>query len=367
MRRWMKRKVAFLRYGYLDAEVYQNILPDIADANLEMLSRASFWGLIIGIVLVPASFFIPSIARNRMIYVAIVLSMGALLIACGGLTRKHCPAIVLALCYGFLGAALLIGLVIGTFLNPNMPATTFCVLIFALPLLLIDRPWRMNLMIILAGCMFVVCSREVKTPAIASLDTVNACCFSFLSIFVNHTVLNIKLRDIANTRLIEAERDTDTLTRLYTRSATETCIQQYMATRRSLSALLVIDVDDFKQINDSKGHQCGDAALINVAKSLRGTFRHGDIIGRFGGDEFIVFLPDVGSVYKTKEKVTSLEQKLEDICRESHMDRVTLSIGVAHFPMDALNYAELFRKADKAVYYSKEKGKNCFTIYGHNE
>jgi diguanylate cyclase (GGDEF)-like protein len=367
MRENIRKYISFMKHGYLDAEVYENIKDDINSANLEMLTRASCLGTLLGVILLFASFFVDTIAKNRLLYLAVICVMGALYGGCKWLAYSSYRKIILPLCYVFLTVAFIIGLVLGTFLLRDSTATTFCVLLFALPLLLIDRPFRMDLMIIISGGVFCICSSLLKPQDIASLDVVNGISFMFLSMFVNQAVINVKLRDLANTRLIEAERDTDTLTRLYSRNATETCIKQYMSTRRDLSALFVIDVDNFKGINDSLGHQLGDQALICVAKSLRSVFRHADIVGRFGGDEFIAFLPDVGSVKKTREKAECLQKKLQEIVEKADCGNITLSIGIAHFPQDALHYKDLFHMADEALYLSKEKGKNCFTIYGDNK
>lgn len=353
-----------MKHGYLDADVYRSIEGDISVANLRMLTRASFLGMLLGILLLPASFVVASIAHNRILYLAIILIMGGLYGICKFIAKSDTKKGVLVLCYVFLALAFGIGLVMGTVLLEDSTATTFCVLLFALPLLLIDRPMRMDAMILVSGIIFCGCSIYFKEPDISSIDVVNGISFMILSLFVNHAVLNVKLHDLANTRLIEAERDTDTLTRLYSRNATETCIQQYMSTRRELSTLMVIDVDDFKTVNDTMGHQAGDRALVEVAKSMRAVFRHADIVGRFGGDEFIAFLPDVGSVEKSREKVVSLHNKLEELSVQDGVGKITLSIGIAHFPNDALTYTDLFKKADEAVYQSKEKGKNCFSIYG---
>lgn len=119
-------------------------------------------------------------------------------------------------------------------------------------------------------------------------------------------------------------------------------------------ALLYVDLNDFKPINDTYGHHIGDRVLIHVAKCLKSCVRRGDIVARIGGDEFValLFRANQDAAYNTRERLTlRLRQTLEV---ETHTLQITASIGVACHPQDGDNLQELLHCADKAMYQSKQ-------------
>lgn len=157
----------------------------------------------------------------------------------------------------------------------------------------------------------------------------------------------------------------DPFTKLYNKTMTEMLVKQYLSYESdSHHALLVLDVDNFKEINDTFGHLCGDSVLIEVSHALKQKFEHANVVGRIGGDEFLVFLRGM----KSKKQI---QKEAEDIC--CFFQQVTIpsnigyqlsvSIGVAVYPEDGLTYEDLFCKADKALYTSKRRGKNNVAFY----
>lgn len=128
----------------------------------------------------------------------------------------------------------------------------------------------------------------------------------------------------------------------------------------SMNALAVIDVDDFKQFNDTHGHDYGDKVLQYVAGVMKERFRATDLACRYGGDEFVLFLRNIGSmdIKATLEQLISLLAKK---CQKEKLPEIiTLSIGVTlSSPTD--NFETLFKRADEALYESKRKGKNQVT------
>lgn len=126
----------------------------------------------------------------------------------------------------------------------------------------------------------------------------------------------------------------------------------------------MLDVDHFKEVNDTFGHTKGDEVLTQIANLLSKSFRGGDIVGRLGGDEFMVFSPSMKDYVHIVQKCDELIKSLTlNITEGDKTVTVTASIGVAIFPMDADNYHDLYETADKALYYAKEHGRNCYYIY----
>ena len=129
-------------------------------------------------------------------------------------------------------------------------------------------------------------------------------------------------------------------------------------------AVCYLDLDGFKQINDSLGHQVGDEVLIEISRRIGITIRGGDTVARLGGDEFVVLLLGLA---KGEECVTTLERMLEVIATpievKNNTVSVTASVGVSIYPLDEENPDTLLRHADQAMYIAKQSGKNRFHIY----
>jgi len=133
---------------------------------------------------------------------------------------------------------------------------------------------------------------------------------------------------------------------------------------KSSFRLLFIDLDNFKEINDTYGHDIGDAVLKEFASRLKSSVRESDNVIRLGGDEFIILLLDVSM----EEKIEALIEKiLDEVKKEFIIDSLSLfftcSIGVSSFPRDATDIDSLLKYADKAMYKAKLKGKNTYEIY----
>ena len=129
-------------------------------------------------------------------------------------------------------------------------------------------------------------------------------------------------------------------------------------------ALLFIDLDGFKVVNDSLGHEAGDNMLKEVAERLRSTMRKTDTIARWGGDEFTIMVKNVKSKDDSKKIAKKILNSLEPPFNISN-NRIFISasIGIAHFPDQAINASELIKRADSAMYQSKFMGKGRFTFY----
>jgi len=129
-------------------------------------------------------------------------------------------------------------------------------------------------------------------------------------------------------------------------------------------ALLFLDLDRFKIINDTLGHDVGDELLIEVAKRLNASLRETDTVARLGGDEFVVLLPEMND----EKQLSAVAKKiLKAVAKPFHLSgqelRVTVSIGISAFPLDGEDEQTLLKNADIAMYHAKEGGKNNFCFY----
>ncbi len=129
-------------------------------------------------------------------------------------------------------------------------------------------------------------------------------------------------------------------------------------------SVLFIDLDDFKKINDSIGHEEGDLFLIGISKRIRSTLRKEDVLGRLGGDEFIIILKnfsDKGEIKDIYQRILSIFEKPFPIKGNEYI--ISCSIGMSTFPKDGKNPEELIRKADMAMYQAKKNGKKNIHFY----
>jgi diguanylate cyclase (GGDEF)-like protein/PAS domain S-box-containing protein len=129
-------------------------------------------------------------------------------------------------------------------------------------------------------------------------------------------------------------------------------------------AVLFTDLDDFKKVNDTMGHDTGDTLLIEAAERLRKSLREGDTVSRLGGDEFLVML---GGIQEPKSIQPVVENMLNRFRQPFRIDGrdflLTLSIGISVFPEDGDNASELLRNSDSAMYHSKDRGRNTYSFF----
>lgn len=159
----------------------------------------------------------------------------------------------------------------------------------------------------------------------------------------------------------------DSLTGLANRVMLEEKMEYILAHSKrhsKMMGVLFIDLDNFKQVNDLHGHKTGDNLLITISKIMQNRLRETDILSRWGGDEFVVLLPDLNSEANLRDLAEILMNKLEDELIDEGFDTfVTLSIGGSIYPNDAETSEGLLIQADKALYFAKDQGRNNVQIY----
>lgn len=157
----------------------------------------------------------------------------------------------------------------------------------------------------------------------------------------------------------------DEMTSLFNKVTIENLVTETLTNAPSaLHALMVIDIDNFKSANDIYGHTVGDHIICVIAGVISSQFRNTDFVGRIGGDEFVVLMPDIPGKEVAFEKAESLIQIILKKERPSIPDNISISIGLAFSDAEDLTYTALFGKADQALYVSKKSGKGRYSLYG---
>ncbi|MDD4295560.1 MAG: GGDEF domain-containing protein [Ruminiclostridium sp.] len=170
-----------------------------------------------------------------------------------------------------------------------------------------------------------------------------------------------RVEEIERSNRILAEKNKiDGLTGAYNKKATLDYIDNSISKKTNKEfSILLLDVDNFKQINDTYGHITGDKCLKNLVSIARNSIRGEDILGRFGGDEFIIIMHETNPVqaYLVAERFRKKVESATD-------PHYTISIGIASYPSDAGNAKDLIKVVDKALYISKEEGRNKVSLSG---
>lgn len=157
----------------------------------------------------------------------------------------------------------------------------------------------------------------------------------------------------------------DEMTHLFNKITTEKMVTSVLSEfPQKKQALIVVDIDNFKSVNDILGHKVGDHIICVVAGVLSSLFRNTDIIGSIGGDEFVVLMrnvPDYNVVTKKAAQLIDLFENKEGL---SIPENISVSVGIAFSDDNDRTFSDLFSKSDQALYMSKKCGKACFSIYG---
>jgi diguanylate cyclase (GGDEF)-like protein len=172
---------------------------------------------------------------------------------------------------------------------------------------------------------------------------------------------------VGNLRLQETLRsgsERDPLTDLYNRRHLEISLQRELARAQRHGfpvSLIMLDVDHFKAFNDANGHEAGDEVLRSVAHVLKRHTRAEDVACRYGGEEFLVVLPDcaVDDAYAKGEAIREAIAQLHVFSRGTALPRITASLGIACYPEDGERMDDLIAGADGALYRAKASGRNC--------
>ena len=357
----MNKLLLLYHSGYTEP-VYDQYHADLVIQNARLVRTTSFIGSIMMSLLTLVAIFVPSISKVLPLYLTVAVIYTAIYLAVKFYGTVN--SVVTLLCnYAFLTASFFFAIGLDV-IQGNATATTVCVLLVALPLLIVDKPIREFLYFGAVSIVFMLESIYIKQSPKASIDVLNSVSFFWVGTFLGYKHNQMMLRNIIGQHMLEKQRDIDTLTSLFNKGALESRVDTIMAHPGARGSLIVIDMDNFKYINDTFGHHSGDEILSKIGTLLPSLFRSTDLVSRFGGDEFVIFLPMTSDMELLRTKA---EQILEGVSKirisADENYRAHVCMGIAIYPKDGSTYEELFRNADTAMYYVKKNGKNGYGFY----
>lgn len=153
----------------------------------------------------------------------------------------------------------------------------------------------------------------------------------------------------------------DQMTMLLNRETSMEYIRKILQNEKdSLHVLFMLDVDNFKSINDTFGHQMGDKFLVALAQKLKHLFRESDVVGRIGGDEFFVLMRNVSEITQVERKAQDILNVVKEVAYDYPNVDVSGSVGISLYPGNGRELEDLYQKADIALYEAKNNGKNAY-------
>lgn len=232
---------------------------------------------------------------------------------------------------------------------------------------LVYVPLSMNRWELVIGISSAYVERRISAQWESTKDMLvqlMAVIFAFVCIVMVLNIIN-KIRNNERKKQLEDKADTDLLTGLNNKLATERKIKTYMAQNPdSQSMMFLLDIDNFKKINDTMGHAFGDEVLRSLGQQIGSNFRASDIIGRIGGDEFMIFLKGINDAETIRKEARKIENFFKGFQAGEYVKyAATASIGVAIFPQEGADFESLYKAADQGLYKAKKRGKNQLAFY----
>ena len=350
---------------YIRPDFFLDYKEEIKNENEIRLAKLSLLGSIVSFVLCLVSLFLPVMHTNISSYFCILIFCASIYFVVKKVTLNSNH--VLFLFYLLLTSCFLFGLHAAVFSKNVNSTASFCVFLVAMPIFIIDKQWRIFLYLSAILATYLICGFLYKDIKYIPVFVVDGVSFYSIGLAVHYYNIRLRIKNLVYNSDLKKEAEIDSLTQLYNRSTLEKHVDKYIKNSKKQAAYILMDVDNFKGINDNFGHTTGDKLLNQTAGLLKTQFRHSDYIGRLGGDEFVIFLTEISDI---KWLMNRMELLVEEMNRTFIGDEavcsISGSIGIALYPQHGCTFDELYSNADNAMYESKKNGKNKYTIYGND-
>ena len=339
-------------------EYFDKCSDEIDKSNLFMLRRVCMYTSLIIIGMMALSYILVPGFKITAGHFTMFFVLGMYLLINSYTRRKSITgfrAKVICLSYYTLMCAAFIALDISF---AERPIIWLPIAIMVFPVIYIDRLYLYGFEETVAACIYLFLSYQRKEYTHFVWDLYMIIGSYAVSLIIGRIILGVRSKEGLALEEVRRFSQMDKLTNVLNKGALIAEIESYLKRRDDTSycAMCIFDVDDFKQVNDGIGHGAGDALLEHIGELLLKNFRPTDIIGRFGGDEFVVFMPNMREISLVEYRCKSLQMMLSNYMIEDN-GPFTLSIG-AIVDVGDHSWEEMLRMADDALYKSKMSGKN---------
>lgn len=245
----------------------------------------------------------------------------------------------------------------------------FCGMQLLMCVYILDYPLRLTLVNATLSAFYILSVALSSMTRNVASDTLAIGIFFLVNQAVMQNFTHGRMSQIIGRVELVNQRDTDGLTRLNTRSCAERRITAALYTGSKDAAMMLFDLDHFKELNDQLGHRLGDQALQEVARDIQGLFRTTDVLCRLGGDEFLIFVPDIPDTALLENRAQLVVETVRRVMTDEAGKGVaiTASVGVAYAQDTGMTFDRMYRRADQAMYQAKRAGGNCFHVWQKGE
>lgn len=264
--------------------------------------------------------------------------------------------------YSALAPIMFMGIMMGTFLDREVPSITIMVFLCVLTLFLIDKPWRIMLFITCSAITYIIFCYYAKAYELFISDMMHLIAFYCLALGVNILTLNERIDNVESFVQYKMKSEIDLMTGVYNREVGLFKIKQ-LVYNQIKGAFIIVDIDNFKRINDNFGHMYGDTVIKEISHLIKKSFPEEDVVLRMGGDEFIVYSINLIEMEACKKGLESLLDSLKtsEIGRDKGIT-VSFSIGCSINDKEEVDFNRLYRESDQCLYVAKNSGKGCCVI-----
>lgn len=363
---WQRPLTEVKKIIRLEKQYFTDAKSEIAEKNLALLKTSSMINMILLLFFYVLT---PFVVKGWTITLQHFLFLPAALlffIISSLLMKSYLKnsRVITGLCQLYVIVVFIFVILIDIFPYPSAPATFMPLIYVALPALFILPFSHIFFLMLWAEIVFIISVKAVKIPAMAENDIFNSLVGFLFALAVAQVILKLRSEDHDIRARYKRLSMLDALTGILNKNTCGDAIRSYLdAGIPRTCALLFIDLDNFKEVNDIAGHSSGDQLLEETGKLLISSFRPTDIIGRVGGDEFMVLIKDYYDSEDTlKKKFSAFQDDLVKNMSKNPAIKTSCSIGAVYLKKQVTDFDTLFRLADQALYEAKAAGKNRYVL-----
>lgn len=337
---------------------------EIAESNLRFLRVGSTASLILLLILLLVASLVIRSWTPSAFHIAFVPCATLFCLVSWTLGGRLGPRMVTALCVLFEVMVYGFAIVLDTLSGPASPSSFTQLICMALPALFILPDALSYGMLFAAEGAYLALVLTVKDPFIAQYDVFGLVTGLLFSLCVSALIASYRVRTYELKARYEHLSKRDELSSLYNKRAFLDQARLYLDEKnpKTTCSFAFIDLDDFKTINDTLGHTTGDLVLSAMGRLLREQFRSADVVGRFGGDEFVVLVGGLSDEELLVKRFAAIRAQFHEQSRLHAEMECGCSIGIATCTREHVLLDELIKQADKALYQAKDRGKNLICV-----